>query len=155
MVCSPAKLASTIPCTESVRRLAHEHRVRLGEGLQTRREIHGVAENRDCRISTVLDLSNHRWPGVEADPHLRSHAVFGFEVGVRCLEPLQDRQAPPTRPQRRVLERNWRAENRHDAVAGKALNDAALLTHGFVHQLRQAAHKREGGFLSRPLRESS
>ena len=78
-----------------------------------------------------------------------------FEIGFLGLQPLQDRERRATRPQRRVFERDRRAEDRHDAVAGKALHDAALLAHGIVHQLRKAAHQRKGRFLSRPFREAS
>ena len=90
MACSPAKRRLDHSLHQSVRRLAHKHRVRLGQGLQTRREVHGVAENRDSGVGTVLDLSDHRRSGVEADAQLRSHAVFGFEVRSGVFEPLQD-----------------------------------------------------------------
>jgi hypothetical protein len=45
-----------------------------------------------------------------------------------------------TCPQRGVFQGNWRTEDCHDAIASKALNDAALLAHGVIHQLRKAAH---------------
>ena len=73
------------PLHQAMRRLAHEHRIRLGQRLKTRREVYGVAEDRDRGVSSTLDLSDHRWPGVEANPQLRSHAVFGFEVAACCL----------------------------------------------------------------------
>ena len=43
------------PLHQTVRRLAHQHRIRLGKALQARREIHRVAENRNI-------LRRHRPP---------------------------------------------------------------------------------------------
>ena len=39
-----------------------------------------------------------------------------------------------------VFKGSRRTEDGHDAIAGKALNNAALLAHGVIHQLRKAAH---------------
>jgi len=66
---------------------------------------------------------------------------------------LQDQERCATRPQRRILECDRRAEHGHDAVAGKTLDDAALLADCILHQLRKAAHQRKRAFLSGFLRE--
>src|SRR6476469_1408998 len=84
---------------------------------------------------------------------MRSDAVFDLKIGLISLQSLQDRERRTTGPQRRIFEGDRRAEDRHNAVAGKALYDAALLAHRVVHQLREAAHQRESGFLSLPFRE--
>jgi hypothetical protein len=81
-------------------------------------------------------------------------AVSDFEIRSGSLEPLQDRQRRPASPQRCILKRNGRAEDRHDPVADKALNDATLFANGFVHQLRQTPHERIGRFLPRAFREA-
>jgi hypothetical protein len=122
--------------------------------LQARREIHGVTENRDPGISAILNFSDNSGSTIDADPQLRTNAVFDFKVAASILEPLQDRKSRTTRPHRRVLERNWRTKDRHDAIASKPLHDAALVAHGFVHELGQAPHQRIGGFLPRALREA-
>ena len=126
----------------------------FGQSLQTRREIHRVAKDGNASVGTVLHLPDHRRPGVETDAQLRPDAMFRFKVGSCLLEPLQDHERRPTRPKRRVLERNRSTEHCHNAVAGKASNEAALLTHCFVHQLRQTSHERIGRFLPRALREA-
>jgi hypothetical protein len=136
-----------------MRCLAHQGAIRIGQGLQTCREIHRVAENRDPGVSTALHLSHHRRSGVETDPQMRSDAVFDLKIGPISLQSLQDRECCATGSQRRIFECDRGAEDRHNAVAGKALYDAALLAHRVVHQLREAAHQRESGFLSRPFRE--
>ena len=41
---------------QPVRRFAHEHGIRLGQRLQARREVDGVAEHGDCRVGTILNL---------------------------------------------------------------------------------------------------
>ena len=138
----------------AIRGVAHEHRVGLGQFLQARRDVHRVAENRDAGVGVLFQVADHRRPGVEADPQLRPQAMFACEIAAGAAQPLQDRQRRATRPQRRVLERDRRAEDRHDAVAGKALDHAALLAHGFFHQLRQASHQGKGSFLSGFFRES-
>src|SRR4029077_3616836 len=104
-------------------------------------------------VSTALHLSHHRRSGVETDPQMRSDALFCFEFRSGGPKTLENRQSRATSPQRRVFECNRGAEDRHNAVAGKALYDAALLAHRVVHQPREAAHQRESGFLSRPFRE--
>src|SRR5208337_1325649 len=76
-----------------------------------------------------------------------------FVKVARGLEPLQDRHGRPARPERRILMCDRRAKDRHDAVAGKALHDAALFADRVLHQLRQALHQREGGLLPGPFRE--
>ena len=61
------------------------------------------------------------------------HAMFDFKVRSGGLESLQDRESRSTCSQRRVFKGDRRAEDRHDAVACKILNDATLLTHGIGH----------------------
>jgi hypothetical protein len=57
-----------------------------------------AAENRNSGVSIVLYLAYHRCSGVEANTHLRSHTVFGFEFGSGFFETLQDREGRPTSP---------------------------------------------------------
>jgi hypothetical protein len=134
-----------------VSRFAHEHRIRLGQGLQAGREVHRVSEDRYRCVSPLLHLPDHRRPGVQTDPQLWFHAVFAFEVRSASLQPLQDRQRRPASPQRCILKCNRRTKDCHDAVAGKALHDAALLAHSLIHKLGQAPHQRKCRFLARAL----
>ena len=134
--------------------IAHDGRVRLGQRLQTRREIHGVAKDRDAGVNVLFHPAHHRRPGIKADPQLRAHPMFAFKFAARVSQPFQHRKRRAARPQRRVLERDRRTEHGHDAIAGKTLDDAAVLVHGIFHQLGEAAHQRKGPFLSRLLGKS-
>ena len=96
---------------------------RIGR-LQSSSKVHCVANNRNSGVGPVLYFSDNRRSGVDADPQLRSRAVFGFEFGSGFFETLQDRQRSTTRPQRHVLKRNRCTKDGHDAVAGETLNDA-------------------------------
>ena len=86
MACSPAKFASTIPCTNRCVASLMNTDSRFGESLQARCKIHGVAENRNACVRAALNLSNHCCPGIDANPYLRPHAVFGFEIGSGGLQ---------------------------------------------------------------------
>jgi hypothetical protein len=54
------------PLHETVRRLAHQHRIRLGKALQALREIHRIAENRNILVGTVLQLPDYCRAGIDA-----------------------------------------------------------------------------------------
>jgi hypothetical protein len=141
------------PLHQSVRTPAHEHGIRFGQGLQTRGEIHCIAENGDRRVATPLDPPNHSESGVEAYAQLRPHTVLCLETGPSHAQSLADSESCSTRAQGRIFESGWRTENRHYAIARKALNDATLLAHGFFHELRETSHQRKGRLLPRPFRE--
>ena len=155
MECSPAKLASTIPCTN--RCVASLINTESGSARACKRAAKFTVSPRTV---TPASAPSCTFPTTAA-PVLRPIRKCGrtpcllSRSGPCGLQSLQDRERRTTGPQRRVFECDRRAEDRHDAVAGKALNDAALLAHGVVHQLRQAAHQRESGFLSRSFGEAS
>jgi hypothetical protein len=126
---------------------------RRSQSLQASSHIHCVAENRHTGVGTSLHTANYRDDGVKAEAKLGLDTVFCSEFSSIGVQFLQDRQRRATSTQRRILERDWRAEHRHDAVAGKALDYPTLLAHSLVHQFREAPHKGKGGFLPRPFRE--
>jgi hypothetical protein len=70
-----------------------------------------------------------------------------------ALSFFRNRERRAAGPQWRVLERDRRPEDCHDAVAGERLYHAALLAHGVVHQILQSGHKRKGCFLTRRFGE--
>src|SRR6202035_1552907 len=92
-----------LPFDQAMRSLAHEHRVRLRQSLQARREIHSVAENRDPGISAFLNFSDNGGSAIDADPQLRTDAMSNFKIAASIREPLQDRKSRATRPQWCVL----------------------------------------------------
>jgi hypothetical protein len=74
-----------------------------------------------CAWALSWNLPDNRRSSIEADPQLRSDAVFRFQIRSCCLEPLKDTQRRSTRPKWRILECHRRAEHGHNAVASKAL----------------------------------
>jgi hypothetical protein len=46
-----------------MRRLAHQHGIWIGQGLNTRREVHSIAEDRDLRLGPFLNLPDYRRSG--------------------------------------------------------------------------------------------
>jgi hypothetical protein len=87
-------------------------------------------------------------------PQLGPESVFDLKFITGDPNPPQDGEGRATRAQGCVFKRDQRAEDRHEAVATKAPDNAALLAYGFVHQLRRAPHERIYRFLSRPFGES-
>jgi hypothetical protein len=58
--------------------------------------------------------SNDGRTGIEADPQLRPQSMLDLEIVVGGLKPPQDGKRRTTGAQRRVFERDRRAEDRHD-----------------------------------------
>jgi hypothetical protein len=73
-----------------------------------------------ARRAVVVSYRTAYCSGVETDPQMRSDAVFGLRMGPISLQSLQDRERCTTCPQRRIFECDRGAEDRHNAVAGKA-----------------------------------
>ena len=67
---------------QSVRCVAHQNRVRLGERLQACRKIHRVAQNCNPSIGTTSTLPTTAMPSIETDSHLRTEPMLSFKF--RC-----------------------------------------------------------------------
>ena len=133
MARSPAKLVSTSPCTEWC--VASLINTEFGSAMDCKRAAKFTVSPRTVppaptpssifptTAAPVLRPISHLWP----ETVLRFQARFGG------LEPLQNRQRRTTGPKRCVLERDRRAEYRHDAVASEVLNNAAVFAHAVGH----------------------
>jgi len=126
---------------QPVRGLTHDGRAGRRQGLQAGGEVYRIAENRHAGIVAALHLADDRRSRVEADPHLRPRTMSCFKLVAGCLHLFEDCQGCLACPQRYVFERHWRTEHRHNPVAGKALDGAALLADRVLHQLCEALHK--------------
>ena len=109
------------PLNEALRRFAQIDGSGLGQGLQARGQVHRVAERRHGG-AFAANLRDDRQARIDADPHLRPHAMFGFDRGGGGGEPFVNPQPSAAGPQRRILQRFGHAEQRHDAVAGEVLD---------------------------------
>ena len=87
-----------------------------------------------------MNRAYHRQARIKADPELGPGSMFGLEIRFRSLHLLQYRKSRAACLQWCILKCDWSAEDCHDAVAAKALNDTVLLMYGFLHKLRQLAH---------------
>ena len=85
------------PLHEALRRFAQIDGSRLGQGLQSRGEVHRVAERRHGG-AFAANLRDDRESGIDADAHLRPHAMLGFDRGGGGGEPFVDQQCPRGRP---------------------------------------------------------
>jgi hypothetical protein len=138
------------PLHEALRRLAEIDGSGLGQGLQARGEVHRVAE-RGHRCAFAANLGADCETRIDADPHLGTNPMFGFDRRGGGGEPFVNPQARAAGSQRRVLQRLRHAEQRHDAVAGEILDRAALLLHRTGHQFVDRLDQRERAFLAQPL----
>jgi hypothetical protein len=75
----------------------------------------------------------------------------GLDCGGGGGEPLVDRQARAARPQRPILQRIGRAEQRHYSVAGEILDRAALLPHRAGHQFIDRLDQSKRALLAEPF----
>ena len=99
----------------------------------------------------AANLRYHSQSGIDADAHLRPHAVLGLDYGGGDGEAFEYQQSRAARPQRRILQRVGRAEQRHDAVTGEVLDRAPLLPDRARHQFVDRLDQRERALLTKPL----
>ena len=85
------------PLHEALRRFAQVYGSGFGQRLQSRGEVHRVAQRRH-RAAFAANLRDHRKPGIDADAHLGPHAMFGFDRRGGGGEAFVDRQSRAARP---------------------------------------------------------
>jgi hypothetical protein len=105
------------------RRLADQDRPRRRELLEARREIGGVADRGVVHLQVVADRADHHRPGIETDARRQGDAALALQLLVEVGQRVADPQRREHRPLRRVLVRDRRAEERHEAVAGELIDD--------------------------------
>ncbi len=123
-----------IALDQIARGVADHDRACIGEGLDARGEIHGVADGRIFGLAfSGPDLPHHDLAGVHAGPDLDWSAPLDtLAVGEAANFLLQ--------PQRRIeralgviFVRHRRAEQCKDAVAGRLYDVAVITAHGVDH----------------------
>jgi len=107
------------------RRRAHEHAARSRVLLQSGGHVGRVANRRVVHAEIVADLAHDDRPGVEADPHLEAPLEARRQLAAQVTDGALDREGGVRGAPGRVLVRDGRAEQGHDAVAG-VLVDRAL-----------------------------
>jgi hypothetical protein len=83
------------------------------------------------------DLTGDDLPRIEADPQAERRSVSALDLRRQLHSLLLDSQCGETRPYRVILQRDRRAEHRHDPVAGELVDRAAEVLH---HRGRAANH---------------
>ena len=123
---------------EPRRRLGDEHAPGRRGRLQARGEVRGVADGGVVHAQVVADAADHHDARVDADAHAEIDAVRVGELLAQRLERALHAERSQHGAPRRVLERDRRAEDRHDAVAGELVH-RALVAMDLVEQQREAA----------------
>ncbi len=113
----------------SLHRLRDQHRARLGELLEPRREIRRVADGGVLHAEVVADRADHHRSRMDPHPHLKIGAVGFAHFVAQRLEGSMHRESGRHRATRRVLEGDRGAEERHHAVAGELVDGSLVLVH--------------------------
>ena len=93
------------------------------------------------------DFTGDHLTGVQAHPQLQVHTVALSDVDRKPLRLLLYAQRRQAGAESVVLQRDWRAEHRHDAVAGELAHRSAVALHH-----RRATVQQFGHDLAQPLR---
>src|SRR5262249_20889187 len=115
---------------DSIGRLADHDRARLGELLESTRDVRRITDGGVVHPEVVADLADDDETGIHADPDLEL-----LTLPRRLAGPLSHRALDAERGQYRaacvILPGERRAEERHEAVAEK-LVDGALVAVDFA-----------------------
>ena len=110
---------------EPRRRRADEHAARSRVLLQSRGHVGRVANRCVVHAEIVADLTHDDRPAVEADPHLEAPLEARRQLAAQVTDGALDREGGVSGAPGRVLVRDRRAEQGHDAIA-RVLIDRAL-----------------------------
>ena len=102
----------------AIRRLADEHAVHRGGGLQPGRRVDDVAGCHPLALGGPRTEQDERLAGVDGDAHLQV---------VLLARPVPDGEGGADRPQRVVVVRDRGPEERHHRVADELLHGPAAL----------------------------
>jgi hypothetical protein len=114
------------PRQQPQRRIADYHRVGLGEGLEPRGHVEGVAQRQRLLPLPTPHLAHHHGAGVDAHAGLKTHSVLRLQPGIERGELVQHLAARPHRPLRVVLVGLRVAEVDEQPVA-QVLGDTAVV----------------------------
>ncbi len=82
--------------------------------------------NRGVTESSRTDFPGNHLTGVQAHPQLQLHTVPLSDIGGKLLRLLLNPQRRQAGAKSVILQRDWRTEHRHDAVAGETADRAAV-----------------------------
>ena len=133
---------------QCVGRLAHQHGAALGLRLDPGRQVDRVAERRGLHPPIIADGADDERPAVEADAEAGAGAVVGLGLAGHGRHPCLNVERGAASPQRRILDRHRRAEERHDPVTGHLLHRAALVMDGLAQLPVDALHQEIGLLLA-------
>ena len=108
-----------------MRRRAGEHAARPGVLLESRRHVGRIADRRVVHPEVIADATHDDRTRVEADPHLEGPLEPWGQFAAQVTDSALDREGGVRGAPGRVLVRDGRPEQGHDAVAG-VLVDRAL-----------------------------
>ena len=124
---------------ERVGRVRDEDRARLRERLEPRRQVRGVAGRGVVHLELVADGAGDHHTRVYADARAQRHAALRLEALGEPAELALDRERRQHRALGRVLVRDRRAEQRHQAVARELVHDAFEAVDLAEHELEVLA----------------
>ena len=90
--------------------------------------------------STRADLASDHLTGVQSDTQLKVYAVALLDFDGKPLRLLLNAQRRQTSADSVVLQRYWRAEHRHDPVAGELVHRAAIALNHHRRTVDQIGH---------------
>jgi hypothetical protein len=115
---------------EPVGLVTNEDLARLGDLLEARRRVHGIADHE--RLAGVR-LPGEHFARVHPCPHRHRDPPRRRELLVQARELFAHLGSGPDGAQRIVLVRARKAEDRHDGVADELRDDALVAFHDHLH----------------------
>jgi hypothetical protein len=120
---------------EANRRGGAERGARLRELLQTRGEVRGLTDGGVVHVEVRADGADQHVPRVQTDANLNRDAVAPLHLVAVPREIVEHPEGGVSGAKRMVLERERRAEERHDPVAEHLVHGALVGVNRFHHDL--------------------
>ena len=112
-----------------------QDRARQGHLFHPRRQVRRLAHRGVVHAQVTADRPHHDLARVQAHAHAHVDAVAALDGPGALHHRLLDAQRGITRPHGMVLVRQWRTEQRHDAVTHDLVDGAFVAMHRFHHEL--------------------
>ena len=130
------------------RRPGDAYRARMGRGLETRGDIHCVAERAIGHGLAFADLADDCGPGMDADAQQRLDPIARLELVLQAIHALLNVERGAAGSERGILHGDRRAEHRHEFVAGEILHHPAIRLDGLTLLAGDTPCQRKHGFLA-------
>jgi hypothetical protein len=112
-----------------------EHRARLRHLLHAGRQVGGLAHRRVVHMQAAVDGAHDHCPGIEPDPDLERHAVGALHLIAVTRDALLHAQRRVAGAHSMVFMGQWRAEERHNAIAHDLVDGPFIAMHRLDHAL--------------------